>query len=75
MPEPAAAAVRQQSFLAFDFGTRRVGVASGTAALELALRAVGVGPVTEDVCREYIKHMEALIFGGMLAPNKEKAPA
>src|ERR1700749_128040 len=29
-------------------------------------RAVGVGPVTEDVCREYIKHMEALIFGGML---------
>jgi hypothetical protein len=29
-------------------------------------RAVGVGPVTEEVCREYIKHMEALIFGGML---------
>ena len=38
-------------------------------------RAVGVGPVTEEVCREYIKHMEALIFGGMLAPSKEKAPA
>src|ERR1700755_3573572 len=33
-------------------------------------RAVGVGPVTEEVCREYIKHMEALIFGGMLAPGK-----
>jgi len=38
-------------------------------------RAVGVGPVTEEVCREYIKHMEALIFGGMLAPSKESAPA
>jgi AcrR family transcriptional regulator len=29
-------------------------------------RAIGVGPVTDEVCREYIKHMEALIFGGML---------
>jgi AcrR family transcriptional regulator len=29
-------------------------------------RASGVGPVTEDVCRQYIKHMEALICGGML---------
>src|ERR1700757_301648 len=29
-------------------------------------RASGVGPVTEEVCREYIMHMEALIFGGML---------
>lgn len=38
-------------------------------------RAVGVGPVTEEVCREYIKHMEALIFGGMLAPSKETASA
>ena len=38
-------------------------------------RAVGVGPVTEEVCREYIKHMEALILSGMLAPAKEKAPA
>ena len=26
--------------------------------------------VTDDVCREYIKHMEALICGGML--NEEK---
>ncbi len=34
-------------------------------------RATGVGPVTDEVCREYIKHMEALIFGGMLA--KEEA--
>jgi AcrR family transcriptional regulator len=30
-------------------------------------RAIGVGPVTDEVCREYIKHMEALIFGGLLA--------
>ena len=29
-------------------------------------RAAGVGPVTDEVCRDYIKHMEALIFGGML---------
>jgi AcrR family transcriptional regulator len=32
-------------------------------------RASGVGPVTDDVCREYIKHMEALICGGMLKPE------
>src|SRR5438445_1875075 len=25
-------------------------------------RAVGVGPVTDDVCREYTKHLEPLIF-------------
>src|SRR3979411_638447 len=29
-------------------------------------RAAGVGPVTDKVCRDYIAHMEALIFGGML---------
>ncbi|WP_407177193.1 TetR family transcriptional regulator [Bradyrhizobium sp. STM 3562] len=29
-------------------------------------RAVGAGPVTDEVCRDYIKHMEALICGGML---------
>ena len=29
-------------------------------------RATGVGPVTEEVCRDYIRHMEALICGGML---------
>src|SRR5215471_19513785 len=32
-------------------------------------RASGVGPVTDDVCREYIKHMEALICGGLLKPE------
>ena len=35
-------------------------------------RATGVGPVTEEVCRDYIRHMEALIFGGMLAESKER---
>jgi AcrR family transcriptional regulator len=34
-------------------------------------RAAGVGPVTDEVCRDYIAHMEALIFGGML--KKEEA--
>jgi AcrR family transcriptional regulator len=29
-------------------------------------RATGVGPVTEDVCRDYIMHMEALVCNGML---------
>jgi AcrR family transcriptional regulator len=29
-------------------------------------RASGVGPVTEEVCQQYISHMEALICGGML---------
>ena len=29
-------------------------------------RASGVGPVTDEVCRQYIKHMEALICDGML---------
>jgi hypothetical protein len=39
-------------------------------------RASGVGPVTEEVCRQYIRHMEALICGGMLNSNNEKgAPA
>jgi AcrR family transcriptional regulator len=29
-------------------------------------RATGIGPVTDEVCRDYIKHMEALICGGVL---------
>ena len=29
-------------------------------------RAVGVGPVTDEVCRDYIKHMEALLCSGMV---------
>src|SRR6201747_3159456 len=38
-------------------------------------RAAGVGAVTDSVCRDYIAHMEALIFGGMLTTNGEKATA
>ena len=29
-------------------------------------RAIGVGPVTDEVCRQYIRHMEGLICGGIL---------
>lgn len=29
-------------------------------------RAIGVGPVTDEVCRDYIRHMEALVCNGML---------
>src|SRR5689334_23997526 len=28
-------------------------------------RVTGVGPVTDDVCRQYIAHMEALVCGGI----------
>jgi AcrR family transcriptional regulator len=35
-------------------------------------RATGVGPVTDDVCRQYIKHMEALICGGVLTKKTER---
>jgi AcrR family transcriptional regulator len=38
-------------------------------------RASGVGPVTEEVCRAYIKHMEDLICGGMLNITKGAAAA
>jgi AcrR family transcriptional regulator len=34
-------------------------------------RAAGVGPVTEEVCRQYIRHMEALVCGGMLTGGSE----
>jgi AcrR family transcriptional regulator len=33
-------------------------------------RASGVGPVTDEVCRQYIRHMEALICGGVLASSE-----
>jgi AcrR family transcriptional regulator len=33
-------------------------------------RAIGVGPVTDEVCRQYIRHMEALICGGMLKERR-----
>jgi AcrR family transcriptional regulator len=35
-------------------------------------RATGIGPVTDEVCRDYIKHMEALICGGVLTETKER---
>src|SRR3981189_84146 len=38
-------------------------------------RATGVGPVTDEVCRQYIRHMEALICGGMLTTNTVQAAA
>ncbi|SCB55285.1 transcriptional regulator, TetR family [Bradyrhizobium shewense] len=38
-------------------------------------RATGVGPVTDDVCRQYIKHMETLICGGILTQVEEAAAA
>ena len=38
-------------------------------------RATGVGPVTDDVCRQYIKHMETLICGGILTQAEETAAA
>jgi len=38
-------------------------------------RATGVGPVTDEVCHRYIRHMEDLICAGMLTSNAEKAIA
>jgi AcrR family transcriptional regulator len=34
-------------------------------------RAAGVGPVTDAVCRDYVAHMDALIFAGMLNKRSE----
>jgi AcrR family transcriptional regulator len=36
-------------------------------------RAVGVGPITDEVCREYIAHMDQLILGGLLLPKPQAA--
>jgi AcrR family transcriptional regulator len=33
-------------------------------------RATGIGPVTGEVCRQYIRHMEALICGGMVKESE-----
>ncbi len=38
-------------------------------------RATGVGPVTDEVCRQYIRHMEELILGGMLAADTRTVAA
>jgi AcrR family transcriptional regulator len=37
-------------------------------------RAIGVGPVTDEVCRDYVAHMEAMLLGGILT-NKKAAKA
>jgi len=37
-------------------------------------RAVGVGEVTDEVRRQYIDHMTALICDGLVTPAKVKAP-
>lgn len=33
-------------------------------------RAVGVGPVTDEVCRDYVAHMEMILLGGMLRETR-----
>ena len=33
-------------------------------------RATGIGPVTGEVCRQYVRHIEALICGGMVKESK-----
>lgn len=33
-------------------------------------RAIGVGPVTDEVCRDYVAHMEAMLLGGILTNKK-----
>jgi AcrR family transcriptional regulator len=38
-------------------------------------RATGVGPVTDEVCRQYIRHVEALICSGLLTGNTGRAAA
>ncbi|MBR0965285.1 TetR family transcriptional regulator [Bradyrhizobium diazoefficiens] len=38
-------------------------------------RATGVGPVTDEVCRQYIKHMETLICGGILTQAEDAVAA
>ena len=36
-------------------------------------RATGVGPVTDEVCRDYIKHMETLLCGGILRETEDRS--
>jgi AcrR family transcriptional regulator len=37
------------------------------------MRAAGVGPVTDEVCRAYIAHVEQIVLGGLLAAKMPKA--
>jgi len=34
-------------------------------------RAIGVGPVTDEVCRDYVAHLEAMMLGGILTHNNK----
>lgn len=36
-------------------------------------RAVGVGPVTDEVCRDYVAHIETMLLGGILKPAQHTA--
>ena len=36
-------------------------------------RAVGVGPVTDEVCRDYVAHVEMMLLGGILASAPDQA--
>lgn len=36
-------------------------------------RAVGVGPVTDEVCRDYVLHIETMLLGGILNPAQQTA--
>lgn len=36
-------------------------------------RAIGVGAVTDEVCQDYVKHMDALVCGGMLRAGRRGA--
>ena len=36
-------------------------------------RAVGVGPVTDEVCRDYVAHIETMLLGGILNPAQQTA--
>ncbi|MGP9810204.1 TetR family transcriptional regulator [Rhodopseudomonas sp. NSM] len=38
------------------------------------MRAAGVGPVTDEVCRAYVGHIELIILGGLLLPNRQSKP-
>lgn len=37
------------------------------------MRAAGVGPVTDEVCRAYVAHIEQIILGGLLLRKGDRA--
>src|ERR1700730_10807631 len=70
-----AEGIRAGEFRNIDAGrfcTSRLGACDHLFCGRLAMSgATGVGPVTDEVCRQYIRHMEALICGGMLNSSEE----